>query len=189
MVFVLCLAGFMAMLDVFVVNVAFPAIGRDFHSASLADLSWVLNAYTIVYAALLIPAGRLADRYGRKSAFAAGLVVFTAASLACAGAPGLWWLVAARLVQAAGAAALTTASLGLLLTVLPAERRAGAVKIWATTSSVAAALGPVVGGALVLLSWRWVFLLNLPVGVAAFAAARQLVPALHDAKAAKSIAV
>lgn len=185
-VFVLCMAGFMAMLDVFVVNVAFPAIGESFHGASLADLSWVLNAYTIVYAALLIPAGRLADRYGRKRAFMAGLVGFTVASLACAGAPGLWWLVAARMIQAGGAAALTTASLGLLLTVLPAGRRAGAVKIWATTSSVAAALGPVVGGAVVLLSWRWVFLLNVPVGVAAFAAARRMVPDLHDARAAKS---
>jgi EmrB/QacA subfamily drug resistance transporter len=188
-VFALCVAGFMAMLDVFVVNVAFPAIGGSFRGASLADLSWVLNAYTIVYAALLIPAGRLADRYGRKRAFMVGLVVFTVASLVCAGAPGLWWLVAARMIQAVGAAALTTAGLGLLLTVLPAERRAGAVKIWATTSSVAAALGPVVGGAVVLLSWRWVFLLNVPVGVAAFAAGRRLVPDLHDARAAKSVAV
>ncbi|GAA2066039.1 MFS transporter [Catenulispora yoronensis] len=188
-IFVLCLAGFMAMLDVFVVNVAFPAIGDSFHSASLADLSWVLNAYTIVYAALLVPAGRFADRHGRKRAFQVGLTVFTTASLACAAAPGLWWLVAARVVQAAGAAALTTASLGLLLTVLPADRRAGAVKIWATSSSVAAALGPVVGGAVVLVSWQCVFLLNLPVGVVALVAARRLVPDLHDPRAARATSV
>jgi EmrB/QacA subfamily drug resistance transporter len=186
-VFVLCMAGFMAMLDVFVVNVAFPAIGASFHSASLADLSWVLNAYTIVYAALLIPVGRLADRHGRKTAFLAGVVVFTIASVACAAAPGLWWLVAFRVVQAAGAAALSTASLGLLLTVLPAERRAGAVKIWATSSSVAAALGPVVGGAVVEAAWQWVFVLNVPVGIAALVAGRRLVPDQHEARAARPV--
>ncbi|MEU0508784.1 DHA2 family efflux MFS transporter permease subunit [Amycolatopsis sp. NPDC006125] len=179
-VVVLCLAAFMAMLDVFVVNVAFTDIGASFAGSSLADLSWVLNAYTIVYAALLIPAGRLADRHGRKAGFLVGLTVFTLASVGCAMAPGLWWLVAFRVLQAAGAAALTPASLGLLLTALPPERRAGAVKVWATTSSFAAALGPVVGGALVELSWNWVFLINVPVGVVAFAAAVHLVPESRD---------
>ncbi|MFD0686160.1 MFS transporter [Actinomadura fibrosa] len=172
---VLCAAAFMAMLDVFVVNVAFTDIGADFPGSSLPDLSWVLNAYTIVYAALLIPAGRLADRYGRKPGFLAGLTVFTLASAACAAAPSLWWLVAFRTLQAAGAAALTPTSLGLLLTCLPAERRAGAVKVWATTSSIAGAIGPVVGGALVQLSWQWVFLINVPVGVLVLAAAARLV--------------
>ncbi|MQY06939.1 MFS transporter [Actinomadura macrotermitis] len=177
---VLCAAAFMAMLDVFVVNVAFTAIGADFAGASLPELSWVLNGYTIVYAALLIPAGRLADRYGRKGGFLAGLTVFTLASAACAAAPSLWWLVAFRVLQAAGAALLTPASLGLLLTCLPPERRAGAVKVWATTSSAAAAIGPVAGGALVQLSWQWVFLINLPVGVLVFAAAARLVPGARD---------
>ncbi|MEU7864692.1 MFS transporter [Nonomuraea sp. NPDC049141] len=174
--FVLCAAAFMAMLDVFVVNVAFTAIGAAYRGSSLADLSWVLNGYTIVYAALLIPAGRLADRHGRKTAFLTGLALFTAASAACAAAPSLWWLVAFRVLQAAGAAALTPASLGLLLTVLPAERRTGAVKIWATTSSFAAAIGPVAGGALVQLSWHWVFLINVPIGIAVIAAAWRLIP-------------
>ncbi|WP_209440751.1 DHA2 family efflux MFS transporter permease subunit [Amycolatopsis thermoflava] len=177
---VLCLAAFMATLDVFVVNVAFTGIGASFAGSSLADLSWVLNAYTIVYAALLIPAGRLADRHGRKAGFLVGLTVITLASVGCAVAPGLWWLVAFRVLQAAGAAALTPAGLGLLLTALPPERRAGAVKVWATTSSFAAALGPVVGGALVELSWNWVFLINVPVGVVAFAAAMRLVPESRD---------
>src|SRR5688572_8724365 len=120
---VLCSAAFMAMLDVFVVNVAFNSIGAEYPGSSLANLSWVLNAYTIVFAALLIPAGRLADRYGRKAGFIVGLSVFTAASLACAFAPGLWWLIAFRVLQAAGAAALLPTSLGLLLTALPVERR------------------------------------------------------------------
>ncbi|MGC0416869.1 DHA2 family efflux MFS transporter permease subunit [Embleya sp. AB8] len=182
--FVVCAAAFMAMLDVFVVNVAFTDIGAEF-GARLGDLSWVLNAYAIVYAALLVPAGRLADRYGRKPAFLAGLAVFTVASAACSLAPQLWWLVFFRGVQAVGAALLTPASLGLLLTVLPAERRAGAVRIWATTSSFAAAVGPVVGGGLVELSWRWVFLINIPVGVAAFAVARQVLPDLRDTSAVR----
>ncbi|MFI9504554.1 MFS transporter [Nocardia sp. NPDC052566] len=177
---VLCSAAFMAMLDVFVVNVAFTDIGQDFSGSSLADLSWVLNAYTIVYAALLIPAGRLADRHGRKAGFLVGLTVFTLASVACAAAPSLWFLVAFRVLQAAGAAALTPTSLGLLLTSLPPEKRAGAVKVWATTSSVAGALGPVVGGALVQISWQWVFLINLPIGVAALAAAWRIVPDSRD---------
>ncbi|WP_214322834.1 DHA2 family efflux MFS transporter permease subunit [Nonomuraea sediminis] len=179
-VVVLCLAAFMAMLDVFVVNVAFTDIGASFHGSSLADLSWVLNAYTIVYAALLIPAGRLADRHGRKAGFLAGLTVFTLASAGCAVAPTLSWLVAFRVLQAAGAAVLTPTSLGLLLTALPAERRAGAVKIWATTSSFAAAVGPVVGGALVEVSWNWVFLINLPVGLVTFVGALRLIPESRD---------
>ncbi|WP_331772232.1 MFS transporter (plasmid) [Embleya sp. NBC_00888] len=182
--FVVCCAAFVAMLDVFVVNVAFTDIGSEF-DAGLADLSWVLNAYAIVYAALLIPAGRLADRYGRKPAFLAGLALFTAASAACASAPQLWWLVSFRVLQAVGAAVLTPAGLGLLLTVLPAARRSGAVRIWATTSSFAAAVGPVVGGGLVELSWRWVFLINIPVGVAAFVAARRVLPDLRDTSAVR----
>ncbi|MEV0089146.1 MFS transporter [Saccharopolyspora sp. NPDC050642] len=179
-VWVLCSAAFMAMLDVFVVNVAFTKIGESYRGSSLADVSWVLNGYAIVYAALLIPAGRFSDRYGRKAGFLVGLGIFTLASLACAVAPSLWALVAFRVLQAVGAAALTPASLGLLVTVLPPARVPGAVKIWATTSSFAAAFGPVVGGALVEASWRWVFLINLPVGVVAGVAAMRLVPNLRQ---------
>ncbi|WP_280214785.1 MFS transporter [Nocardia cyriacigeorgica] len=179
-VWILCTAAFMAMLDVFVVNVAFTNIVESYPESSLADVSWVLNAYAIVYAALLIPAGRLSDRFGRKAGFLVGLGIFTLASLACAVAPWLWTLVVFRVVQAVGAAALTPASLGLLLTVLPPQRVPGAVKIWATTSSAAAAFGPVVGGALVEASWRLVFLINLPVGVVAGLAALRLVPNLSE---------
>lgn len=179
-VWILCAAAFMAMLDVFVVNVAFTAIAGSYRGASLADVSWVLNGYTIVYAALLIPAGRFSDRFGRKAGFLAGLGVFTLASLASALAPSLWALVAFRVLQAAGAAVLTPASLGLILTVLPPARVAGAVKVWATTSSVAGAVGPVLGGALAGVSWRWIFLLNLPVGLATGIAAVRLVPDLRQ---------
>jgi EmrB/QacA subfamily drug resistance transporter len=177
---VLSLAAFMASLDVFIVNVAFNAIGADFHGTTLAQLSWVLSAYAIVYAALLIPAGRVADRYGRKGGFLAGLTVFTLASAACAASGGVWWLVSFRVVQAAGAALLTPASLGLVVASVPLERRARAVRIWAATGAVAAALGPAVGGLLVSASWRWVFLVNVPIGIAALAAAARLVPRSRD---------
>jgi EmrB/QacA subfamily drug resistance transporter len=182
---VLSLAAFVASLDLFIVNVAFDAIGRDFDGVSLSHLSWVLNGYAIVYAALLVPLGRLADRYGRKAGFLLGLGVFTLASAGCAATTDLGALVAFRVLQAAGAAALTPTSLGLLLPVFPPEGRARAVRIWAASGALAAAAGPVVGGLLVQLSWRWVFLVNLPVGVAALVAAWVLVPDSRDPQAGR----
>lgn len=173
---VLCVAAFMTMLDLFIVNVAFESIGRTYAGSSLAGLSWVLNAYIVVYAACLIPAGTLADRYGRKQGFLLGLGLFTLASVGCSVAPTLGVLIAARVAQAVGAAVLTPASLGLILSVLPEARRAGAVKVWATTSSFAGAAGPVIGGLLAESSWRWAFLLNLPIGLIAFAMAARLLP-------------
>lgn len=170
----------MASLDLFIVNVAFRAIAQSFRGASLSDVSWVLNAYAVVYAALLVPLGRLADRYGRRAGFLVGLGVFTLASAACAAAPGLWELVAFRALQAAGAALLTPASLGLLLHVMPAERRARAVRAWAATGALAAAAGPVVGGLLVAVSWRWVFVVNVPIGLLALAFAARVVPESRD---------
>lgn len=163
-------AAFMASLDVFIVNVAFDDIGADFPDATLSQMSWILNAYAILYAALLVPAGRIVDRYGRKGGFLLGLAIFTAASAACAAAQGVWWLVAFRAVQALGAAILTPASLGLVVSTIPPERRARSVRIWAATGALAAAFGPAVGGLLVEASWRWVFLVNIPVGVAALIA-------------------
>src|SRR5579871_5168709 len=182
---VLCAAAFMASLDLFVVNVAFTAIGRDFRGSSLSDLSWILNAYAIGYAALLVPLGRLADRFGRKAGFLAGLGLFTAASAACAVSPNLWFLVVCRVLQAAGAAALTPTSLGLLIASTEPEHRARAVRIWAASGAVAAAFGPVVGGLLVEASWQWVFLINVPVGLLALAAAVRWVPDSRDPAAGR----
>jgi EmrB/QacA subfamily drug resistance transporter len=179
------LAAFMASLDVFIVNVAFDQIGADFSGATLSQLSWVLSGYAIVYAALLVPAGRIADRYGRKGGFLIGLAVFTAASAACAASDGVWWLVAWRVVQAGGAAVLTPASLGLVVASAPAMHRQRSVRIWAATGAVAAALGPAVGGVLVEASWRWVFLVNLPIGVAALVAAALWVPTSRDPSVAR----
>lgn len=163
-------AAFMSSLDLFVVNVAFDDIGRDLGvgtpgGPTAADLSWVLNAYAVTFAALLVPFGRLADRYGRKQMFVGGLALFVAASVACALSTGVWMLVACRVLQAAGAAAMTPTSLGILMGALPPERRVGAVRLWAATGALAAAFGPTVGGVLTQLSWHWVFLINLPIGL------------------------
>jgi EmrB/QacA subfamily drug resistance transporter len=182
----LSLAAFMASLDLFIVNVAFPDIRSDFGGASLADLSWVLNGYAVLYAALLVPLGRLADRYGRLAGFLAGLALFTGASAACAASQGLWTLVVFRGLQAVGAAALTPTSLGLLLAATPAAGKVRAVRIWAAVGGLAAAFGPVVGGLLVQASWRWVFIVNVPVGIAALVVARRVVPDSRDLTVSKT---
>src|ERR1700753_2971651 len=139
---ILSLASFMASLDLFIVNVAFDKIGESFRGPSIGDVSWVLNAYAIVYAALLVPLGRLADKVGRKRMFLVGVAVFTVARVLCAAAPGLWWLVGFRVLQAAGAAALTPTSLGLLLAAVPAEKRLGYVRVWAAVAAGAGAGRP-----------------------------------------------
>jgi EmrB/QacA subfamily drug resistance transporter len=177
---VTAVAVFMGFLDVTIVNVAFPDIERDFASATRADLSWVLNAYNIVFAALLVPSGRLADLLGRRRMFLIGVTAFVAASALCGLAPGPEWLVAARVVQAAAGAILVPTSLALLLPEFPPERRATAVAIWSATGAVAAALGPSLGGVLVdQLGWRWVFFLNVPIGLAALVPARRV---LHESR-------
>ena len=173
---VVCTGVVLSSLDLFIVNVALPQIARGFHGATLADLSWVLNAYAVVFAAFLVPAGRLADRAGRRGGFLVGVAVFTIASAACAASTGVGMLVAFRIVQALGAALLVPTSLGLVLAAYPPERRAAAVRIWAATSGLAAAAGPVLGGLLVQASWRWVFIVNVPIGIAAIVAGRRVLP-------------
>jgi EmrB/QacA subfamily drug resistance transporter len=154
-------------LDLFVVNIALPSIAADLHTSNLSELSWVLNGYAIVFAALLVLAGRLADRTSRKGGFLLGIGVFLAASAACAASTSVPMLIGFRVVQAIGAAMLVPTSLGLVLAAYPPQRRAGAVRIWAVAGSVAVAVAPVIAGPLVLISWRWVFLINLPVGLVA----------------------
>jgi EmrB/QacA subfamily drug resistance transporter len=157
---------FMAGLDVFIVNIAFPQIHHDFPRTSLASLSWVLNSYTIVFAAFLVVAGRWSDAFGRKRSFLFGVGLFVAASAACAVAPTIPFLVAARAVQGFGAALLMPASLGLLLPEFPPAKRHVAIGVWAAVGGIAAAAGPPLGGLLVEVGWRWVFIVNVPVGLA-----------------------
>jgi EmrB/QacA subfamily drug resistance transporter len=171
---------FMASLDLFIVNIAFPDIQRDFSGTSLSALSWVLNGYAIALAALLVPAGRWADRTGRKRGFLGGLALFSIASAACAVAPSVAVLIAARVLQAVGAALMIPTSLGLLLPEYPPEKRGAAVGIWAAVGGVAAAAGPPVGGLLVQAGWRWVFIVNVPIGLAALVAAKRLLREVRE---------
>jgi EmrB/QacA subfamily drug resistance transporter len=179
-VMVLSLAIFMSSLDLFIVNLAFPYIGREYTGTSLSTLSWVLNAYTIVFAAVLVPAGRWADRIGRRRFFVTGLIAFSFGSMLCGLAPGVAALIAARVVQAIGAGLMVPASLSLLLASVPAEVRGKAIGTWSALGALGAALGPVIGGSLVQFSWRWVFWINLPVGAAAILLATRVVPESKD---------
>ncbi|MGH9171182.1 MAG: MFS transporter [Acidimicrobiales bacterium] len=173
-----CAGVMLASLDLFIVNVALPQIARDLHASGLGELSWVLNAYTIVYASLLVFFGRLADRHRRDLAFLLGVAIFTAASAACAASTSVGMLVAFRVVQAAGAALLTPTSLSLVLASYEPERRHGAVRAWTAMGGLAAAVGPVVGGLLVSTSWRFVFLVNVPIGIAALVVGWRRLPAV-----------
>jgi MFS family permease len=176
----LSLANVMALLDLFVVNVALHDIGVGLHyQSSLSDVAWVLNAYALFFGALLIPAGRFADKYGRKAAFILGLAVFTVASLACAVSPDLWVLVGFRCVQAAGAAMIIPASLGLVLTTLPPDRVKRGVRVWAVSGAAAGSIGLVVGGLLTALSWMWIFI-NLPIGIVAVLVTWKMIPVRYD---------
>jgi EmrB/QacA subfamily drug resistance transporter len=178
---VLAAVAFMAQLDLFIVNVALPVIGRSYAGSSLSGLSWVLNAYAIIFAALLVPAGRLADHFGRRRFLLAGVAVFTLASAACAAAPTLGVLVAARAAQAVGAALIVPTSLGLLYPAFPKRQHAKVVGIWASVAAVAGTAGPPVGGLLVEASWRWIFLINVPIGVATLLAGLRVLPEVRAA--------
>jgi EmrB/QacA subfamily drug resistance transporter len=164
---IVCVGMVLANLDLFIVNVALPNIAQDFTGAGLEKLSWILNGYAIVYAALLVFFGRLAERYRRNASFLDGVALFTLASAACAAATSVEMLVAFRVLQAAGAALMTPTSLGLILATFPPEKRGSAVRMWTAIGGFAAALGPLVGGVLVTWSWRWIFLVNVPIGVVA----------------------
>ena len=169
------LAVFLVLLDFTIVSLAFPAIHRSFPDASLGELSWILTAYAIVFAAFMVTAGRLADREGCRRLFLFGVAVFVVASAACAAAPSAAALIAMRAVQGLGAAILFPTSLALLLAATPPGRRAMATAIWSAAGAVAAALGPSLGGVLVAwLGWRAVFFINVAIGLPGLARARSL---------------
>jgi EmrB/QacA subfamily drug resistance transporter len=173
---VVVLGQFMAQIDLFSVNIAFPAISEGFSGVDPSVVSWVLSAYAIVFAACLVPAGRLADLIGRRRTFELGIIVFALASAACAASPSVGFLIGARVAQAIGAALVIPTSLGLLLHVFAPSERAGATGAWASGAAIAAASGPPLGGLLVLASWRWIFVVNLPLAAIALIGSRRLVP-------------
>ncbi|MFF5546848.1 MULTISPECIES: MFS transporter [Streptomyces] len=161
------LAFFVITFDAVVVNVALPSIRGDL-GGGITGLQWVVDGYTLMFAALLLSAGSLTDRIGARRALATGVAVFAVASAACGLAPGLGVLVAARFVQGSAAAVMMPASMALIGQAYPDERRrAHAVAIWAMGGAVASSSGPVLGGLLTGLSWRWIFFINLPVGAVA----------------------
>src|SRR3954453_7338924 len=158
---------FMLLLDITIVNVALPDIQQSL-GASLADLQWVIDAYALTLAALLLTAGSLADMYGRRRVFALGIVVFTAGSLLCGLAPSPLFLTLSRAFQGIGGAIMFSTSLALLSSAFRAGDRGAAFGVFGAVTGVAVAVGPVIGGALVSgLSWRWIFLVNIPVGAGA----------------------
>ena len=160
-------AAFVVSLDTMVLYVAFGDIRRDFPEITAASLSWILSGYTIVIAAGMIAAGRWADRLGRRRVFLTGMALFTVASAICAAAPGVGLLIAGRVLQGAGAAALTPASLALILHAFPKSRVPQAIALWGAAGALAAALGPTIGGLFVeAWGWRSVFVVNVPIGIA-----------------------
>ena len=159
------IAVFLVSMDSTMLFAAFRTIQAGFPGTSAADMSWVLNAYTVVYAAMLIPAGGLADSHGRKRVFLLGVTLFLAASTACGMSGSVDWLIAGRVAQAVGAAMLTPASLSILLDAFPLRKRAVAVSLWGAVSALAAAVGPSLGSFVIeTLGWQWAFYLNLPLG-------------------------
>jgi EmrB/QacA subfamily drug resistance transporter len=176
-----CGAAFLAFLDTTIVNTSFPSIRASFDEAASSDLSWVLDGYFIVFAALLIPAGGIADRVGRKRIFLLGAGAFTSASVLCALAPTWQTLIAARVLQGAAAAVVAPVSLALILGQYPKERRAAGIGVWGASAAFAAACGPPLGGLLVeVADWRWIFLVNLPLGVLVVLAGRRSLDESRD---------
>src|SRR5215470_3898633 len=165
---VTCLGSFMILLDASIVTLALPRIQADLHTG-LSDLQWTIDAYTLPFAVLMLTAGTLGDRFGRKRLFLVGLVLFLLGSTLCGFAPTLGWLLFGRVVQGVGAAALSTGSLSVLAAAFSDPRaRAQAIGLWAGVSGVALAAGPLLGGLLVQV-WNWpaIFFVNLPVGLLA----------------------
>lgn len=171
-----CMSLLIVGMDTTIVNVALPSIRHDLH-ASVSALQWTVASYTVVLASLLMLGGSTADRVGRARVFQWGLALFTLASLACSLAPGIGWLIGARALQGVGAAMLNPVAMSIIRNTFENPReRAQAIGIWGAVVGVSLALGPVVGGLLVPLSWRAVFLVNIPIGLAAIALTARFIP-------------
>jgi len=191
---VLCLGLFMILLDGTIVNIAIPHIQTAFKT-SFSNIEWVMNAYILTFAVLLVTLGRFGDLWGRRRLFIAGLTLFTAGSLACGLAPTIGALIAFRVAQGAGGAAMMPATLSIIAAVFPAGKRGAAMGVWGGVSGLATAIGPTLGGVLVQYatwpslvgSWRWIFLVNLPIGVAGVLLALRLVPESKNPTAVETL--
>jgi len=175
------------MLDNTIVNVALPSIEHSLHM-SISSLEWIVTAYALTFAALLITGGKLGDLYGRRKMFTAGLVIFTLASLACGLAPSAGILIAARAVQGVGAAVMSPATLSIITATFPPKERGQAIGIWAGVSALALAIGPLVGGLIVdNINWHWIFYVNVPVGVVGIIVSRLVIAESRDTSREQSI--
>jgi len=178
---------FMIMLDNTIVNVALPSIERDLHM-SIASLEWVVTAYALTFAALLITGGKLGDYYGRRKMFTLGLAVFTLASLACGFAPNPGFLIAMRAVQGVGSALMNPATLSIITATFEPRERGRAIGIWAGVSAMALAIGPLLGGLIVdNLNWNWIFFVNVPVGVVGIVVSQLVIRESRDTSHEQSI--
>ncbi|GAA0950548.1 MFS transporter [Actinocorallia libanotica] len=178
----LSLGFFMTLLDLTIVNIALPGM-IDHLDASLDEVLWVVNGYTLVLAVLLITAGRLGDLRGQRPMFMLGVAVFTGASLLCGLAQEPWQLIAARLLQGLGAALLMPQTMALIIATFPPDRRGTAMGIWGSVAGLATIAGPTVGGVLVtLLDWRWIFFVNVPIGIAVLVMARSFIPDVRHSR-------
>jgi EmrB/QacA subfamily drug resistance transporter len=179
---VVSLGFFMTLLDLTIVNIAIPSMISELH-ASFDDVLWVVNAYALVLAVLVITCGRLGDLLGPRSLFAAGVAVFTAASAACGLAPSPGWLIAFRAVQGVGAALLMPQTLAIITMVFPPERRGAAFGVWGAVAGAATIAGPTLGGLLIsVFDWRWIFYVNLPIGALVLALTWVLIPDLRPGR-------
>jgi EmrB/QacA subfamily drug resistance transporter len=171
---------FMIMLDNTIVNVALPSIEHSLHM-SVSSLEWIVTAYALTFASLLITGGKLGDMYGRRRMFMTGLVVFTLASLACGLAPSAGFLIGARAVQGVGAAFMNPATLSIITATFPPRQRGQAIGIWAGVSAIALAIGPLLGGLIVdNINWHWIFYVNVPVGIAGLIVSRLVIAESRD---------
>jgi len=188
----------MAMLDTTIMNIAIPSIQTGL-SADLLSISWVLNAYNLMYAILLITVGRFADQYGRKRLLLIAMLLFSLGSLGCAlaqacghisGTPAMSWLIGFRALQGVGAAGLTPVSLAIMMVVFPRQKLSAAIGVWGAVGGMGAAFGPIIGGFLVqTFDWRWIFLVNLPICTVGIVLTLLFVPETRDPSVSKHIDV
>ena len=179
---VLTTGFFMILLDTTIVNVAIPAMSAGLN-APLDEILWVLNAYILVYAVLLITAGRLGDLFGQRTLFAIGLAVFTVASALCGVSQTSGELIAARVLQGIGGALLTPQTLSILTSIFPPERRGAAFGVWGGVAGLATVAGPTLGGAIITyIDWRWIFFINVPIGIGAFIATFAIIPDIRPGR-------
>ena len=179
---VLTTGFFMILLDTTIVNVAIPAMSTGLNT-TLDQILWVLNAYILVYAVLLITAGRLGDLFGQRTLFAIGLFVFTLASALCGISQTVNELIAARILQGVGGALLTPQTLAILTSIFPPERRGAAFGVWGGVAGLATIAGPTIGGAIITyINWRWIFFINVPIGIAALVATFAIIPDLRPGR-------